>query len=141
VIAPARRAAFEVVRRVFEEGAYADRAFTAAARGLDARDRALAQRIAYGTVQRKRTIDHGIDELGRRPVHKLDPAVRAALRIAAYQLAWSESPAHAVADDAVELVREAGLAHATGFAGARRPAPRGGFPARRLAPARPLAES
>ena len=73
VIAPARRAAFEVVRRVFEEGAYADRALAPAAAGLDARDRALAQRIAYGTVQRVRTIDHGIDELGRRPAAQARP--------------------------------------------------------------------
>ena len=67
MIAPARRAAYEVVRRVFEEDAYADRAFATAAGGLDARDRALAQRIAYGTVQRARTLDHAIDTLGRRP--------------------------------------------------------------------------
>ncbi len=118
MIAPARRVAFEVVRRVFEDDAYADRAFAAAAGELDARDRALAQRIAYGTVQRVRTIDHGIDELGRRPVRKLDPAVRAALRIAGYELAWSSAPAHAVADDAVELVREAGFDRAVGFTNA-----------------------
>lgn len=118
MIAPARRAAFDVVRRVFEDDAYADRAFGSAARELDDRDRALAQRIAYGTVQRVRTIDHGIDELGRRPVRKLDPPVRAALRIAAYQLAWSEAPAHAVADDAVELVRAAGYERATKFTNA-----------------------
>src|SRR5205085_1983705 len=82
------------------------------------RVRALAPRIAYGTVQRKRTIDHGIDTLGRRPIRKLDPAVVAALRIAAYELAWSEAPAHAVPDDAVELVRAAGLERATGFTNA-----------------------
>ena len=76
MIAPARRAAFEVVRRVFEEDAYADRALAAAVAGLDERDRALAQRLAYGTVQRKRTIDHGIEQLGKRPVRKLDPPVR-----------------------------------------------------------------
>jgi 16S rRNA (cytosine967-C5)-methyltransferase len=129
VIAPARRVAFEVVRRVFEDDAYADRAFAAAAGGLDERDRALAQRIAYGTVQRVRTIDHGIDELGRRPVRKLDPAVRAALRVAGYELAWSDAPPYAVADDAVELVRAAGLERAVGFtnAVARRLAE--GFPA------------
>ncbi len=129
MIAPARRVAFEVVRRVFEDDAYADRVFGAAAAGLDDRDRALAQRIAYGTVQRRRTIDHGIDALGSRPVRKLDPAVRSALRIAAYELAWSSAPAHAVADDAVELVRAAGLDRAVGFtnAVARRLAE--GFPA------------
>ena len=129
MIAPARRAAFEVVRRVFEDDAYADRAFAAAAAALDQRDRALAQRIAYGTVQRVRTIDHGIDTLGKRPARKLDPAVRASLRIAAYQLAWSDAPAHAVADDAVELVRGERLERATAFtnAVARRLAE--GFPA------------
>jgi 16S rRNA (cytosine967-C5)-methyltransferase len=118
VIAPARAAAFRVVRRVFEDDAYADRALSSAAGGLDPRDRALAQRIAYGTVQRVRTIDHGIDTLGRRPVRKLDPAVRAALRIAGYELAWSDAPAHAIADDAVELVRSAGLERAVGFTNA-----------------------
>jgi 16S rRNA (cytosine967-C5)-methyltransferase len=118
VIAPARIVAHEVVQRVFEDDAYADRAFAAAAAGLDDRDRALAQRIAYGTVQRVRTIDHGIAELGRRPVRRLDPPVRAALRVAGYELAWSEAPAHAVADDAVELVRRAGLERAVAFTNA-----------------------
>ena len=118
MIAPARRVAVQVVRRVFEDDAYADRTFAGAAGKLDARDRALAQRIAYGTVQRVRTIDHGIDALGRRPIRKLDPAVVAALRVAAYELGWSEAPAHAVADDAVELVREARLERATGFTNA-----------------------
>jgi 16S rRNA (cytosine967-C5)-methyltransferase len=142
VIAPARRAAFEVVRRVFEDDAYADRALASAADGLDVRDRALAQRIAYGTVQRVRTIDHGIDELGRRPVRKLDPAVTAALRIAGYELGWSDAPAYAVGDDAVELVRAAGLERAVGFtnAVARRLAE--GFPVLVASlPPGPLAES
>jgi len=118
VIAPARRAAYEVVRRVFEEGAYADRALASAVEGLDDRDRALAQRLAYGTVQRVRTIDLGIEQLGKRPVRKLDGPVKAALRLAGYQLAWSEAPAHAVADDAVELVRAARLERAVPFTNA-----------------------
>ena len=119
MIAPARRAAYEVVRRVFEEDAYADRAFATAATGLDARDRALAQRIAYGTVQRVRTLDHAIDTLGRRPVRKLDPPVRTALRLGAYQLAYLEGvPAHAAANESVELVRAAGLERAVAFTNA-----------------------
>lgn len=115
---PARSAAFRVVRRVFEEGAYADRALVSAASALDPRDRALAQRLAYGTVQRMRTIDYGIEALGGRRMAQLDPAVRAALRLAAYEFGWSEAAAHAVADDAVELVRSAGLERATGFTNA-----------------------
>jgi 16S rRNA (cytosine967-C5)-methyltransferase len=118
VIAPARRAAFEVVRRVFEEDAYADRALAAAVVGLDDRDRALAQRLAYGTVQRRRTIDFGIEQLGKRPVRKLDPPVRTALRLGAYQLAWSDQAVHAVVDDSVELVRSAGRERAVPFTNA-----------------------
>jgi 16S rRNA (cytosine967-C5)-methyltransferase len=118
-VAPARRAAYEVVRRVFEEDAYADRALATAARGLDDRDRALAQRLAYGTVQRARTLDHAIETLGRRPVRKLDPPVRAALRLGAYQLAYLDSvPAHAAANESVELVRRARLERAVPFTNA-----------------------
>jgi 16S rRNA (cytosine967-C5)-methyltransferase len=118
VIAPARRAAFEVVRRVFEEDAYADRALESAVAGLDARDRALAQRLAYGTVQRARTLDFGIERLGKRPVRKLDPPVRTSLRLGAYQLAFTEQPEHAVVDDAVELVRAARRERAVPFTNA-----------------------
>ena len=117
-VAPARRVAYDTVLRVFEDDAYADRAFRGAAEGLDARDRALAQRLAYGTVQRVRTLDHGIESLGKRPVAKLDPPVRAALRLGAYQLAYSEVAAHAAVNESVELVRAAGLERAVKFTNA-----------------------
>jgi 16S rRNA (cytosine967-C5)-methyltransferase len=118
-VTPARRVAYEVVRRVFEDDAYADRAFRAAARGLDERDRRFAMQLAYGTVQRVRTLDHAIETLGRRPVRKLDPPVRAALRVGAYQLGFMEGvPAHAAANESVELVRRAGLERAVAFTNA-----------------------
>jgi 16S rRNA (cytosine967-C5)-methyltransferase len=118
-VSPARRAAFDVVRRVFEDEAYADRALPAAVEGLDARDRALAQRLAYGTVQRVRTLDHAIETLGRRPVRRLDPPVRAALRLGAYQLGFVEGVArYAAVNESVELVRTAGLDRAVAFANA-----------------------
>ena len=118
-VSPARRAAFETLLRVFEQdAAYADRAFPAAAAGLDQRDRALAQRLAFGTIQRVRTLDHGIETLGRRPVGKLDSPVRAALRLGAYQLAFSEVAVHAAVNESVELVRAAGLGRAVSFANA-----------------------
>jgi 16S rRNA (cytosine967-C5)-methyltransferase len=117
-VSPARRAAFETVRRVFEQDAYADRVFSTAAESLDRRDRALAQRLAYGTIQRVRTLDHGIEALGRRPVRKLDPPVRAALRLGAYQLGFSEVAQHAAVNESVELVRAAGRERAVPFANA-----------------------
>ena len=118
MVSPARRAAYETVLRVFEQDAYADRALRTAAASLDQRDRALAQRLAYGTIQRVRTLDHAIEELGRRPVRKLDPPVRAALRLGAYELGFLETPRHAAANEAVELVRVARLERAVAFTNA-----------------------
>src|SRR5918911_280728 len=118
-VSQARRAAYEVVLRVFEDEAYADRVLRTTAAGLDARERALAQRLAYGTVQRVRVLDHAIDEIGRRPVRKLDPPVRAALRLGAYQLAFAEGIAqHAAVNETVELVRRARLERAVAFTNA-----------------------
>ena len=118
-VSPARAAAYAVLVRVFEEGAYADRALRTAAAGLDERDRALAQRLAYGAVQRGRTLDHAIETLGRRRVHRLDPPVRAALRLGAYQLGFVEGVArYAAVNESVELVRRAGLERAVAFTNA-----------------------
>jgi 16S rRNA (cytosine967-C5)-methyltransferase len=116
-----RRVAHEVLQRVFEDGAYADRAFRAAAERahLDERDRAFAMQLAYGTVQRVRPLDHAIETLGRRPVRKLDAPVRAALRIGAYQIGYAHAvPVHAAVDESVELVRASGLERAVAFTNA-----------------------
>ena len=118
MISPARRAAYEVLLRVFEQDAYADRAFRSAVEGLDERERAFAQRLAYGSVQRARTLDHAIETLGRRPVRKLDPPVRASLRLGAYQLGYTDTAPHAAANESVELVRRARLERAVPFTNA-----------------------
>jgi 16S rRNA (cytosine967-C5)-methyltransferase len=107
-----------VLLRVFEQDAYADRAFRTAADGLDERERAFAQRLAYGSVQRMRTLDHAIETLGRRPVRKLDPPVRAALRLGAYQLGYTDTAVHAAVNESVELVRRARLERAVPFTNA-----------------------
>jgi 16S rRNA (cytosine967-C5)-methyltransferase len=118
-VSPARAVAFTVLRRVFEDGAYADRVLRGASEPLDDRDRALARRLAFGTVQRTRTLDHAVEALGRRPVRKLDPPVVAALRLGAYQLAFMDGvPRYAAVNESVELVRRAGLERAVSFTNA-----------------------
>jgi 16S rRNA (cytosine967-C5)-methyltransferase len=115
-VTEARRVAHRVLIRVFDEGAYADRAFAGEAGGLDARDRAFAQRIAYGAIQRVRTLDHALEAIGGRPVADLDVPVRAALRLGAYELGFMGGvPPRATVNEAVELVRAAGAARATGL--------------------------
>src|SRR6267142_219988 len=117
-VSPARRVAYEVLLRVFEQEAYADRVFRQAAKDLDERERAFAQRLSYGSVQRVRTLDHAIDTLGKRPVRKLDPPVRAALRLGAYQIGYTDTAPHAAANESVELVRRARLERAVPFTNA-----------------------
>jgi 16S rRNA (cytosine967-C5)-methyltransferase len=113
-IAPARISAFAVVRRVFEQGAFADRALHAEAAGLDARDRALAMALAYGTVQRRATLDHIAATLASRDLSDLDPPVLAALRLGLLQLLFLDGIAeHAAVNDSVELCKRAGGGGAT----------------------------
>ena len=115
----ARRVAHRILIRVFDEGAYADRAFAGEAGGLDARDRAFAQRISYGAIQRVRTLDHALEAIGGRPVADLDVPVRAALRLGAYELGFMGGvPPRATVNEAVELVRASGAARATGLVNA-----------------------
>ncbi len=107
----ARRCAFRVVRRVFDGGAFTDRAFRAEAERarLDARDRAFAQHLAYATVQRRATLDHVLRELSSRPPEELDPPLRDALRIGLTQILYVDSvPARAAVSETVELAKEAG---------------------------------
>lgn len=111
-VTPARWAAWLTLRRTFEDGAWTDRAFTAVAEQLEleGRERAFGQRLAFGTVQLAKRLDHVIAVLGKRPLTKIDPPVLHALRIGTYELLELQdddapSSAHAAVDQAVELVR------------------------------------
>ena len=95
---PARSAAFAVIRRVFEDGAWADRALHGEAERLrlDGRDRALATQLAYGAVQRRGHARRVIETLAGRPLARLEPAVLAALRLGIFQLLFLDRvPDHA----------------------------------------------
>ncbi|HUB75613.1 MAG TPA: transcription antitermination factor NusB, partial [Solirubrobacteraceae bacterium] len=65
--------------------------------------RALAMRLAYGAVQRRATLDHLIEGCAGRPVGRLDPVVRAALRLGAYELCFTADAPHAAVNEAVAL--------------------------------------
>jgi len=120
-VAPARSLAFATIRATFEEDAFTERAFRAAAdrAGVEGRERAQAQRLAYGTVQRRGTLDAAIERLAGRSTRLLDPPVLAALRLGLYELLFADAtPDHAAVDQAVELTKAAGAAHAAGFVNA-----------------------
>ena len=121
MIAPARALAFETIRQTFERGAHTERAFREGADRLavGGRERAQAQRLAYGAVQRRGTTDAAIERLAGRAIRLLDPPVLAALRLGLYELLFADgTPDHAAVDQAVELVKGAGAAHASGLVNA-----------------------
>jgi 16S rRNA (cytosine967-C5)-methyltransferase len=105
-VSPARVCAYNVVRRVFEQDAYADRALRGEAAGLSPRDRALATALAFGTVQRRATLDYVAGRFSTRPPERLDPPVLAAVRIGLFQLLFLGGVAdHAAVNESVELAK------------------------------------
>jgi 16S rRNA (cytosine967-C5)-methyltransferase len=121
VIAPARSLAFATIRETFEDGAHTERSFRAGAErlGIAGRERAQAQRLAFGSVQRRGTADAAIERLAGRSARLLDPPVLASLRLGLYELLFADgTPDHAAVDQAVELVKGAGAAHASGLVNA-----------------------
>ncbi|MCO5315407.1 MAG: hypothetical protein M9938_04490 [Solirubrobacterales bacterium] len=118
---PERAVAYAVLRRTFEEEAHTETAFReeAEVRGLAGRSRAQAQRLAYGSVQRRGTADWIVDRFSKKGGRRPDPAVLAGLRLGIFELLFADAtPDHAVVSQAVELVRGAGAAHAAGFVNA-----------------------
>ena len=117
---PERRVALEVLRRTFEDGAYTERAFreVVASAGLEGRDRARAQFLSFGAVQRKGTSDAIVREFSKRG-HRTGPASASALRLGLFEIFFSAGAAeHAAVDQAVEATREAGEGRAAGFVNA-----------------------
>jgi 16S rRNA (cytosine967-C5)-methyltransferase len=99
--AGARRLAIDALVRIERDGAYAnlvvprllDRST------LDARDRAFVTDLVYGTTRMRRACDHVVDRFLIAP--GVEPLVRAALRLGAYQLAFAGVAPHAAVDATV----------------------------------------
>ncbi len=117
----ARALAAHVLTRVENDRAFASAALEAElsrAVQLEARDRALATELVYGSL---RVLPWLEEELGRhapRGIGKLDARVRAHLVIAAYQLVFTRVPAFAAVNEAVDSVRAERGARLAAFANA-----------------------
>jgi 16S rRNA (cytosine967-C5)-methyltransferase len=105
-VAPARHTALAVLRRVREREAFGPETLDAVLRaaGLSTRDTALATRLTYGTLQTLGTLDEVIDRFADRPA-QIEPSVRDALRLAAYELLFMRTPARAAVHEGVDAVR------------------------------------
>lgn len=114
---PARHSAREVLTRVRERAAFAHEVMDSALKRepLSPPDAAFATQLAYGALQTQGTLD---EALGRYLAGKrLEPRVRDALRVSAYEILFLHTESRAAVHQGVELVREvrpqaAGLANA-----------------------------
>jgi len=117
--AAARRAAFEILRRVEQEGAYASSLLATMDEELKADDRALCHEMVLGVLRRQLWLDQALEHFARRRVATFDLAVKVALRLGLYQLRFlTRIPPSAAVNESVNLVRAAGLKSAAGFVNA-----------------------
>lgn len=115
-----RQVAYDLLKAVSVDGAYANLELPNLIRKakLDSRDAGFATELGMGTLRWLLTLDLIIEAAADRPIEKIDPPLRDALRLGAYQLLLMRVPSHAAVDTTVRMVAELGLRSATGFANA-----------------------
>jgi 16S rRNA (cytosine967-C5)-methyltransferase len=98
----ARSVAYEALRRIESQGAYANLVLPSALEtsGLSSSDRRFVTDLVYGTTRRRRACDALVDRFVAMPP---DDATRTLLRLGAYQLAFAGVPPHAAVGETVAL--------------------------------------
>ena len=115
-----------------ERGRRLDRAFGEVASRLEARDRAFAHELAYGTTRLRGRLDHLLSPHVRRGLDATEPRLRELLRLGAYQALYMDSvPPYAAVSETVGQARRVTGAKSSGFVNAvlRRVVERGDDPA------------
>lgn len=104
---PVRLTAYDVLKAVRVEGAYANLVLPKllAERGLSGRDAALATELAYGTLRAQGQLDVVLQACVDRPLAAVDPPVLDVLRLGAYQLLRTRIPSHAAVSATVDVAR------------------------------------
>src|SRR5215471_15041003 len=118
-VSVARRSAFEILRRVETESAFASVLLATLEANMRDDDRALCHELVLGVLRRKLWLDRSIEHFADRSFEKLDLAVQLALELGLYQLRFlTRIPASAAVNESVNLVRYARLKSAQPFVNA-----------------------
>jgi 16S rRNA (cytosine967-C5)-methyltransferase len=119
-ISAARLAAFEILLRVREHGAYASELLNSERlTPLAAADRGLCTELVMGALRWQPVLDGDIQAVSSQKLDHIDGEVMVALRLGAYQLRFLDRvPAHAAVHESVELVKRARKRSAAPFANA-----------------------
>jgi 16S rRNA (cytosine967-C5)-methyltransferase len=115
-VSAARRAAFEILRRVEEEGAFAAPLLAALTPELSQEDRALCYELVLGVLRRQLWLDRLLGHYANRSGEGLDAPVRRALRLGLYQLRYlTRIPARAAVNESVNIAHAVRLHSAASF--------------------------
>ncbi len=118
-VSPARRAAFEILRKIELERAFSAILLPAYEENLKPEDRALCHALVLGVLRNQFLLDLIIEHFSGKKVGKLDLAVKIALRIGLFQLRSMEKiPARAAVNESVNLIYLAKKRSAVGFVNA-----------------------
>lgn len=110
----AREAALQVVRDVFpvqpaqERTAQEALDYRVRKAELDARDRAFATVLAFGSIKMRRTLDWYLRPYVGDRNKPIDPAIHEVLRLAVYELLFTNAQPHATVSQWVELAKRYG---------------------------------
>jgi 16S rRNA (cytosine967-C5)-methyltransferase len=117
---PARVAAYELLRAVDEQDAYANLALPRLleAHRLTGRDAALATELGYGTLRALGTLDEIVGRCVDRALTDVEPGVLDLLRLGTYQALRTRVPPHAAVATTVDLAHAVGHGRAAGFVNA-----------------------
>jgi 16S rRNA (cytosine967-C5)-methyltransferase len=117
---PARIVAYDLLRAVAEQDAYANLVLPRLIddRRLAGRDAALATELGYGTLRAQGTLDEILDRCIDRALRDVEGGVLDVLRLGAYQVLRTRVPPHAAVGTAVDLARAVGHGRAGGFVNA-----------------------
>jgi 16S rRNA (cytosine967-C5)-methyltransferase len=85
---------------------------------LSERDRGFVTELVYGTLRNRARCDGAIRRTSDRPITEIDPKVLEVLRLAAYQILFLNSPAHAAVNESVELTKVVAGKSSAGFVNA-----------------------
>lgn len=122
VYSSARAVALAALYRVDHHGAYVNLALSEllSQSSLDARDRAFATELAYGTLRWRGKIDWVLSHFVRRSLASQHPLVRNILRLSTYQLLFLKNiPAPVIGNEAVLLTKSnPATRHAASFVNA-----------------------
>ena len=115
-----RHVAFDVLRAVTDDDAYANLLLPARLRRarLSGAEAAFATELTYGTLRRRGHYDLVIARAAGRSIEAIDPVALDVLRLGAHQLLGMSTPPHAAVGETVELTRRARAARTTGFVNA-----------------------